>query len=295
MVKIARVMPLLVLILILSACGGPATAPAPTAEPTTAATVEAAAPSDGQNSGHDLEPSVAATPQPQPSQAPTTAPTEAPSDSQVQVSSLNDAEIQEARSQLEQYRGSMTELVFETFDRGNTTRGSWPENNSAILRDNFYRLRMDKQNSIRPNLWQPKGQPRALGTNYILEVDTAFDTGGAVGGVGLVFDAQDGDNYLSFLIFTDNTWQVFAFKDGKQFVEYSSRDFPTTAISGDRPNNLCVQRMSDGTILWINNTPVAAIEGSPFNGGFVGVSVYGGADVSSPISVIVDNFRVMSE
>jgi hypothetical protein len=209
--------------------------------------------------------------------------------------SLGDAEIQDARNKLEEYRGQLKQLIFETFDRGNTTRASWPEDADSILRDNFYRLRIGSANTIRPNFWQPKKTPQAVGTSYILEVDTAFDTGGALGGVGLVFEGQDQNNYLSFQIFTDNTWQVFAFKDGEQLAAYTSKAYATTAIAGDKPNNLRVERLSDGTILWINNTPVGVIEGSPFNGGYVGVSVYGGADVSAPISVIADNFRALAE
>ncbi|NTU81031.1 MAG: hypothetical protein HGA45_16890 [Chloroflexales bacterium] len=121
----------------------------------------------------------------------------------------------------------------------------------------------------------------------------AFDTGGAAGGVGLAFEGQGAGNYMTFVIRTDNTWQVISFQDGEQVKAFNSEPMATGAIFGDRPNQLRVWRTPEGISLWINNTPVGGITSSPFRGGQVGVAAYGGKDISGPITLIMDNFRVL--
>ncbi|NTU84339.1 MAG: trypsin-like serine protease, partial [Chloroflexales bacterium] len=137
-------------------------------------------------------------------------PTTPPSESMVVPFAPDAADIQAARDSMNNARGQYSELVFETFDRGMRTRRSWEEDASSVLRDNFYRLSVSEASSIRPVFWRPDGAERPLGDSYMIEADVAFETGGAVGGVGLAFEGQGVGNYMTFVIRTDNTWQVIS-------------------------------------------------------------------------------------
>jgi S1-C subfamily serine protease len=189
-------------------------------------------------------------------------------------------------------RAQYSQLIFETFDRGWPTRRSWQEDTESILRDRFYRLLVSEANTIRSVYWRPDGAERPLGADYLIEVDGAFDTGGAVGGVGLTFEGQGEVDSLSFIVRNDNTWQVIAFRGDELDEQYTTGPVPTDAIV-DGVNQLRVWRTPDGALLWINNTPVAEIAPIPSSGGSVGVAAFGGEDVAAPVTLIVDNFRVL--
>lgn len=212
--------------------------------------------------------------------------------SQVVVFEPGQIDIPQFRAEADAARGQYRQLDFETFDRPGITRLTWREDAESILRDNFYRLVVRTPNSLRDSYWRPRGNERALGGDYLIEVRTAFDTRDALGGVGLSFDGQGAGDGVSFIIRSDNTWQVVTFMNGAVADEYSTDPIPTTAIIGGN-NDLRVWRTPNGISLWINNTPVALLKTSPFGGGFVGVGAYGGPDASNSTSVIVDNFRVL--
>lgn len=251
---------------------------------------------EGQVNGRELA-AVGALPTPSsaaPAQQPTQAPAgPAPDESNVVVFGPGEIDVAQARAEADAARGRYGQLVFETFDRGNTTRRSWQEDGDSILRDQFYRLIVREPNTIRDVYWRPNGSPQSLGPDSMLEVDVAFDTGGAVGGVGISFDGQGGGDGVSFIIRSDNSWQVLSFVDGAEAPRFSSEPIPTTAIV-DGVNSLRVWRTPEGISLWINNTPVGGLTASPFGGGQVGVAAAGGADVAGPITLIVDNFRALA-
>jgi S1-C subfamily serine protease len=249
---------------------------------------------EGQINGRELE--VVAAGSPEPVAGPTAAPTAAPvqADENIIPLDLGGEDITAARQALDDARGQYSELIFETFDRGNRTRRSWEENEQSILRDNFYRLIVSEASTIRPVFWAPDGQQHALGADYIIEVDVALDTKGAIGGVGLSFDGQGAGNYLTFVIRSDNTWQVISFVNDEQTETVNSGAIPSSAIIGG-VNQLRVWREPDAISLWINNTPVGIIGVSPFEGGQVGVAAFGGDDVNGPITLIMDNFRVLTK
>lgn len=201
-------------------------------------------------------------------------------------------DVAQARSSADAARSQYRQLDFETFDRAGITRRTWQEDGDSILRDTFYRLIVREARLLRKSYWRPRGSEQALSSSYIIEVDAALDTKGATGGVGIAFDGQSMADGLNFIIRSDNTWQVVGFHQGTFAAEYSSEPMATTAII-DGVNRLRVWRTPDGTSFWINNTPVGVLQTSPFSGGFVGIAAYGGADVSAPITLIADNFRVL--
>jgi S1-C subfamily serine protease len=212
--------------------------------------------------------------------------------SQVVAIGPGEVDVAQARAGADAARGQYRELDFETFDRAGITRHSWQEDGDSILRNAYYRLIVREANALRTSYWRPRGEEQRLGSSYFAELDVAFDTQGATGGVGIAFDGQDTVNGLTFIIRSDNTWQVVGFQNGSYAQEYSSEPVATTAIV-DGVNRLRVWRTPDGTSFWINNTPVGTLRSTPFGGGLVGVAAYGGANVSTPISVIADNFRVL--
>ncbi len=240
---------------------------------------------EGQVNGRKLEVVAQATPSPRPTAAAEVA-------GQVVAFNPGQIDVVQARAEADAARSQYRQLDFETFDRAGITRNTWREDGDSILRDNFYRLVVRTPNTLRESYWRPRGSERALGGDYVIEVRTAFDTRGAVGGVGLSFDGQRSGDGVSFIIRSDNTWQVVTFVNGAVAAEYSTDPIPTTAII-DGNNDLRVWRTPGGISLWINNTPVGVLRSSPFSGGFVGVAAAGGADVGAPISLIVDNFRVL--
>lgn len=247
---------------------------------------------EGEVNGTPLAPVVAPTPEPTATEA--AAPTSDPAQDLVVALDPQPSEVATARETADSARGQYRQLVFETFDRGWTTRRSWQEDGESILRDNFYRLVVRRADTIRSVYWQPEQQKHVFGSSYMIELDVAFDTRGAIGGVGIAFDGQGDTDGLSFIVRSDNSWQLIGFEGGAYSKTYSSAPFRTSAII-DGVNRLRVWRTSEGTSLWINNTPVGWLKQSPFSGGFVGVAALGGEDLAQPITLIVDNFRAMAQ
>lgn len=247
---------------------------------------------EGQVNGRPLE--RVSEPTPEPTVAPTAQPTPVADASLVLPIDPATIDVAQAREAAAAARGQYRQLVFETFDRGWTTRRSWVEDGDSILRDNFYRLIVREADLIRSVYWQPEQTKQVFGDTYLIEVDVAFDTKGATGGVGISFDGQSNGDGLSFVISSDNTWRVVGFVDDAYATQYSSKPAPTSAII-DGVNQLRVWRTPDGISFWINNTPVGVLEASPFSGGYAGVAALGGPDVSGPITLISDNFRALAK
>jgi S1-C subfamily serine protease len=211
---------------------------------------------------------------------------------------LDPASLQQARDNHNALRGRLRQIIFETFDRGNVTRASWPEGESsttlARLRNNVYELTLNQPETIHNFFWLEGDSSGRFGRNYILELDVAFGASGQPGGVGIVFDGQANDDGSAFFINSDGSWQVVSFVDGAFSADWSSSAFSTSTII-DGVNQLRVVRLAEGTEFWINNTPVGVMEPGPFNGGSGGVVAVSGSAASGPVTVLADNFRALEE
>ncbi len=259
---------------------------------------------EGQLNGRELEviDSAAFDPVEAPAEdpAPSAEPDETPaSESAISpLPALDQAELQQARDTHNNLRGQLRQVIFETFDRGNVTRASWPEGESsttiARLRNNVYELTLKEPETINNFYWLEGDSSGLFGSNYVLELDVAFSSPGQPGGVGIIFDGQANNDGSAFLIGSDGTWQVFSFIDGVFAEEWSSPAYSTSAII-DGVNQLRVVRLADGTQFWINNTPVGVMAPGPFNGGYGGVVVLSGSAASGPVTVLADNFRALEE
>lgn len=261
---------------------------------------------EGQLNGRELEiiESTAFEPASDPTTQPeTTEPAEpaepaATEDAISPLPALDQATLQQARDNHNSLRGQLRQIIFETFDRGNTTRASWPEGEGsttiARLRNNVYELTIKEAGTINNFYWLEGDSSGLFGSNYILELDVAFSSPGQPGGVGIMFDGQANNDGIAFLINSDGSWQVISFVDGAFAEDWSSPAFSTSAII-DGVNQLRVVRLADGTQFWINNTPVGVMEPGPFNGGFGGVVAVAGSAASGPVTVLADNFRALEE
>jgi hypothetical protein len=186
----------------------------------------------------------------------------------------------------------LRELLFETFDRGERTKGIWSqgenENIAARLRDNFYALTLKGENKA---LWETTDDQ--LGDSYNVELSIAFETTGVPAGVGIAYDVQEGDNGVFFEVFNDQTWQLRTVQDGVVLPERSTGRIPFDGlIGGVATNVLWVVRGPQETQLWINSIHVATVPSGPFPGGRAGVAASSRQGLAGEATVIVDNFRI---
>jgi S1-C subfamily serine protease len=259
---------------------------------------------EGQLNGRELEviDTMAFEPAGEPTEQP--APTAAPDATPAAESAisplppLDEGALQQARANHNNLRGQLRQVIFETFDRGNVTRASWPEGESnttiADLRNNVYELTLKEPGTINNFYWLEGDNNGLFGSNYVLELDVAFSSPGQPGGVGIVFDGQTNDDGIAFLISSAGNWQIVSFIDGAFAEDWSSPAFSTSTII-DGVNQLRVVRLAEQTEFWINNTPVGVMDSGLFNGGFGGVVALSGPEASGPVTVLADNFRALEE
>jgi S1-C subfamily serine protease len=190
--------------------------------------------------------------------------------------------------------GGMRQLIFETFDRGNRTRAIWSEydgeTSAAALRDNVYALTVKRERNTGRQLWSEQ----RLGATYNVELAVAFETTGQPASIGIAFDDQGDSGDLSvFEIFNNKTWKLTTFRGGAQSPELSTDALPAPMLAdGVGVNLLWIVRTPTETQFWLNSQHVATIDSSAFDGGFVGISFSGWAGLTTPVTILTDNFRV---
>ncbi len=209
------------------------------------------------------------------------------------VGELSPEELQAAREALAAERAGHQELFFETFD-SEATKGRWrPSDDAAARREliySYYRLILKQPGALTSDSWGD----RPLGPRYIAELEVALPPSGSPA-VGLVYDQQtDGSGLSYFVLAADGSWQTATFQGGALVAGRYARGASPLFSTGGGTNFLRVVRLPDGVQFWLNDTLVARADPGPFNGGHVGVIAIAGPEaLPEPVTVIVDNFRLL--
>lgn len=205
------------------------------------------------------------------------------------------AELQAAREALGALRAQHSELFFETFDN-DATKARWrPADEAAVTREliySYYRIILKQPGAVTTDSWGD----RALGASYIVEVDTALPPTGTAA-VGIVYDQQtDGSGLSYFVVGADGSWQHATVQGGAPVPgRYARGASPAFVVNGGT-NQLRVVRTPAGAQLWLNDTLVGRAEPGPFGGGHAGVIALAGPEpLPQPVTVIVDNFRLLEQ
>lgn len=151
-----------------------------------------------------------------------------------------------------------------------------------------YRIQITNQ----PQYYLWANPNKDLGSDVIVEVDAAVESGSQLNDIGIICRYTDADNFYFLTISSDGYYGVSKFFNGEEsLVGATEQSQNTSAIkSGSESNHIQASCIGSEMVLTVNGTELTRVQDTDITAGDVGLLA--GTYDEGDLSVMFDNFKV---